>query len=230
MLEWIAQGIAYCVQWHNSDVINCGLHLKPGTHFSTQRSAPQQITLARQCGQRKKPEVYALNILQIFLHLYVNANEACRTETNPNECQKMVRLAFTYLNVHPALRTYFSLKYQLQTDSVRLFTKCSSHKQMLFVVPQLHIRISISIISACLIWHSRTDVDAASCTAWTRFDRCQSIQVSIILLRAPCGQLFCSFCCLSSKQAYFILLRIKFCSVPRVSDQLCMCLMRTNSQ
>ncbi len=56
---------------------------------------------------------------------------------------------------------HFSLKYQLQTDSVRLFTEHSPHKRMRFTAPWLHIHINISLISTCLIQHLRTDVDAA---------------------------------------------------------------------
>ncbi len=60
-----------------------------------------------------------------------------------------------------ALRTYFSLKYRLQTDSIRLFTEYSPHKQMLFAALRLHDHINISLIFACLIRHLRTDVDTA---------------------------------------------------------------------
>ncbi len=37
----------------------------------------------------------------------------------------------------------------------------SPHKRMLFAAPRLYIHINISLISAYLIRHSRTDVDAA---------------------------------------------------------------------
>ncbi len=64
----------------------------------------------------------------------------------------------------PSTANVLSLKYRLQTDSIWLFTKRSPHKQMLFAAPRLHIHINISPISACLIWHSRTDVDIALLT------------------------------------------------------------------
>ncbi len=76
--------------------------------------------------------------LKVCPQLYANANETCRTEANPNECQKVVCLAsaeLNELNVWPALWTYFSLKYRLQTDSVGLFIKCSLHKWMMFNAP-----------------------------------------------------------------------------------------------
>ncbi len=56
---------------------------------------------------------------------------------------------------------YFPLKYRLQTDSVRLFTECLPHKQMLFTATRLHVNIDISLNSTCLIWRSRTDLDVA---------------------------------------------------------------------
>ncbi len=62
------------------------------------------------------------NWIKVRTHLYVNTNEACGTEVNLNECQKVVCLAFTYLNAHPASQTNFSLKYRLQMDSIQLFT------------------------------------------------------------------------------------------------------------
>ncbi len=46
-------------------------------------------------------------------------------------------------------------------DSVQLFTEHFLHKRMLFAAPRLHVHINISLISACLIQHSRTDVNAA---------------------------------------------------------------------
>ncbi len=98
--------------------------------------------------------------IQVCPHLYTNANEAHGTEANLNECQKVVCLTFTCLNIRPALRMYFSLTYWLQTDSVRLFTEGSLHKQILFAAPRLLVYINISLISTCLIRHSRTDVDA----------------------------------------------------------------------
>ncbi len=75
----------------------------------------------------------------------------CTNEANPNECWKWFVWCLTSLNVYPALRTYFSLKYQLQINTVWLFTEHSPHKQMLFALPQPHIHINISHISTCLV-------------------------------------------------------------------------------
>ncbi len=97
----------------------------------------------------------------VYPHLYMNANDACGTEAKTNECQKMVCLEFAKLNIHLALRTYFPLKYRLQTDSIRLFTERSPHKRMLFTAPWIHVHINISLNFASLIRHLRTDVDAA---------------------------------------------------------------------
>ncbi len=72
-------------------------------------------------------------------------------QTNVPYVQKVVYLSFASLNLHPALRMYFSLKYRLQMDSVWMFTECSPYKRILFATPRLHIRINISIISICLI-------------------------------------------------------------------------------
>ncbi len=98
---------------------------------------------------------------------------ACRIETNPNECPIRAKNGLfgtclgskwgnipdlfilsreaKYKSSSVQLRTYFSLKYRLQTDSVRLFKECSPHKRMLFTSPRLHIHINISLISTCLI-------------------------------------------------------------------------------
>ncbi len=99
--------------------------------------------------------------VKVCPHLYANANKVCGTVANPNEYQKVVCLAFASLNICAALRTYFSLKYRLQTDNVRLFTKCSPHKRMLFAALRLHVHINISLNSACFIQHSHTEVDMA---------------------------------------------------------------------
>ncbi len=45
--------------------------------------------------------------LKVCPHLYVNTNEACETEVNPNKCQKAVCSVFALLNIHSALRTLF---------------------------------------------------------------------------------------------------------------------------
>ncbi len=66
-----------------------------------------------------------------------------------------------YTSTSVWLRTYFSLKYRLQTDSIRLFIKHSLHKQMLFSALRLHVHINISLIFTHLIWYSRTHVYAA---------------------------------------------------------------------
>ncbi len=80
-------------------------------------------------------------------NLYPNVKKACRTEVNANECQKVCSAFATQANEHAFhwlfvgcpnectstsvwWRTYFSLKYRLQTDSVCLFT--SEWRQMLF--------------------------------------------------------------------------------------------------
>ncbi len=80
-------------------------------------------------------------IVKIRPHLYANTNEACGTEANPNECQKVFCLAFALLNRHAALRTYFFLKYQLQTNSVWLFTEHLPQKWMMFSAPRLQVHI-----------------------------------------------------------------------------------------
>ncbi len=85
---------------------------------------------------------------------YVNPSPRTRhvglrqTRTNASYVKKVVYLAFASLNVRPALQMYFSLKCRLQTDSIRLFSKCWPHKWMLFAAPRLHIYINIS---TCLV-------------------------------------------------------------------------------
>ncbi len=74
-----------------------------------------------------------------------------QTRTNGPYVQKVVCLVFAQLNVCPVLRTYFSLKYQLQTGNIRLFTEHSPHKQMQFAAPRLLVYINIFLISACLV-------------------------------------------------------------------------------
>ncbi len=112
-------------------------------------------------------------LLKVCPYLYTNANEACGSEASPNECQKVVCLAFAQLNLCPALRTYFSLKYRFQTDRVWLFTpnirrtnKCCSlcvgctststflsfgiHLQMWMRLNVLHNRRPYQYIFACV--------------------------------------------------------------------------------
>ncbi len=110
---------------------------------------------------RRELTSYQGTPVKVCPHLYANANEACGTEANQNKCQKVVCLAFAYLNVRSALRTYFSLKYRLQIDSIWLFTECSPHNRMLFATPWVHVHNNIFLIYICLIRHSRIDVDAA---------------------------------------------------------------------
>ncbi len=108
-------------------------------------------------------------------HLYANANKACGTEVNVNECQKVAcsvfatqanKQAFRWLFVccpnectltSVWLRTYFSLKYRLQTDSVCLFAKLTLHKLMKANAVHLHIHIMRFTFLLC----SRADVDVA---------------------------------------------------------------------
>ncbi len=92
-------------------------------------------------------------------HLYANANKACGTEANANECQKVACSAFvTQANEQEfrwlfvgcpnkctstsvRLQTYFSLKYRLQTDSNRLLAKHTPHKWMKVNAVRLHVHI-----------------------------------------------------------------------------------------
>ncbi len=77
--------------------------------------------------------------LKAHPHLYTNVNEACGTEANANECQNVACSVFAAqaneqefhwlfigcpnkcMSTSVWLRTYFSLKYRLLTDSIRLF-------------------------------------------------------------------------------------------------------------
>ncbi len=92
-------------------------------------------------------------------HLYANTNAACGTEANANECQKVACSAFAAQANEQAFRwlfvgcpnectstsvwlqTYFSLKYRLQMDSVRLFAEHMPHKQMKANAVHLHVHI-----------------------------------------------------------------------------------------
>ncbi len=83
-------------------------------------------------------------------HSYANANKARGTEANANKCRKVAcsvfatqanEQAFHWLFVgcpnegtstSVRLRTYFSFKYRLQTDSIRLLAEHLPHKRMLF--------------------------------------------------------------------------------------------------
>ncbi len=69
------------------------------------------VELVVKCGWKPWKHSGDRRCLQVCPHLYAIANEAYGTEANPNECQKVVCLAFAWLNIHPALRTYFSFKY-----------------------------------------------------------------------------------------------------------------------
>ncbi len=94
--------------------------------------------------------LYSIAKLKACPHLYANANKACGMGANANECQKVACSAFgtqvneqafrwlfigcpnEYMSTSVQLRTYFSLKYRLQMDSVCLFAEHTPHKRMLF--------------------------------------------------------------------------------------------------
>ncbi len=92
-------------------------------------------------------------ILMAHPHLYANANKACGTEANAKECQKVACSAFTAqaneqafhwsfvgcpnecISTSVWLWTYFSLKYRLQMDGIRLLPnihRISEWRWMLF--------------------------------------------------------------------------------------------------
>ncbi len=97
--------------------------------------------------------------VKVCPHLYANANKACRSEANANECQigacsafatqaneQVFRWSFVgcpneYTSTSVRLRTYFSLKYRLQMDSVRLLVEHTPHKQMKANAVCLHVYI-----------------------------------------------------------------------------------------
>ncbi len=62
------------------------------------------------------------------------------------------------------LRTYFSLKYRLQTDSVHLFIEHTPHKRMKVNAVRLYVHIMHFVCVFAFISHSRTDMDAALCS------------------------------------------------------------------
>ncbi len=116
-----------------------------------------------------------MSCLKTRPHLYANANKACEAEANAKECQKVAysvfaaqvnKQAFRWLFVGCPnectstsvwLRTYFSLKYRLQVDSIRLFAKHTPHKRMKVNAVCLHGYI---MRFACVLC-SCTDVGAA---------------------------------------------------------------------
>ncbi len=117
----------------------------------------------------------------------MNANKTCGTEANANECQKIAcsvfvaqanKHAFHWLFVGCPnectstsvwLRTNFSLKYRLHTDSVRLFTEHTPHKRMKANAVHLQVHIMCFACVFAFVSHSRTDVDSALCTNVTLF-------------------------------------------------------------
>ncbi len=117
--------------------------------------------------------------LKAHPHLYAGANKACETEANANKCQKVACSAFTAqaneqtfrwsfvgcpnecTSTSVQLRTYFSLKYRLQMDSVRLFAEHTPHKRMKTNAVRQHIHIIHSACVFVFVLHSCTNVDAA---------------------------------------------------------------------
>ncbi len=59
------------------------------------------------------------------------------------------------------VRIYFSLKYRLQMDSVRLFAKHMPHKRMKANAVRLHVHIMRFMFIFAFVPHSHTDVGAA---------------------------------------------------------------------
>ncbi len=112
-------------------------------------------------------------------HLCANANKACGPEANANECQKVAcsvfaaqanEQTFCWLFVGCPnkctstsvwLRTYFSLKYRLQMDNIRLFAKHKPHKRMKASAVRLHIHIMRFACLYAFVSCLHTDVDAA---------------------------------------------------------------------
>ncbi len=110
--------------------------------------------------------------------LYANTNKACGIETNANECQRVACSAFVTqaneqafrwlfvgcpnecMSTSVWLQTYFSLKYRLQTDSVRLFAEHTPHKRMKANAVRLHVHILRFACVFAFVSHSHTDVDA----------------------------------------------------------------------
>ncbi len=134
------------------------------------------------CYRLKNGPVFPLFLygpLKVHPHLYANAKKACGTEVNRNECQKVAcsafatqanEQAFRWLFVGSPnactstliwLRTYFSLKYWFQMNSVRLFAEHTPHKQMKANAVQLHDHIMRFTCVFAFISHSRTHADAA---------------------------------------------------------------------
>ncbi len=119
----------------------------------------------------------AIKILKAPPHLY--ANKAWGTEANANECQQVACSTFAAKVNEQAscwffigcpnectstsvwLGMYFSLKCQLQTDSVRLFAEHTPHKRMKVNAVRLHVYIMLFACVFVFVSHSRTDVDVA---------------------------------------------------------------------
>ncbi len=121
----------------------------------------------------------SLFLVKVRPHLYANANKACGTEANANDCQKVACSAFTAqaneqvfcwlfigclndcTSTSVRWRTYFSLKYRLQTDSVRLFAEDTPHMRMKMNAVRLHVHITHFACVFTFVSHSCTDVDVA---------------------------------------------------------------------
>ncbi len=117
--------------------------------------------------------------IEVRPHLYVNVNKACEIEANANECQKVACSAFATQANWQAFRwsfigcpnectstsvwfrTYFSLKYRLQMDSVCLFAERTPHKWMKMNAVRLQVHIMRFACIFTFVSHSRTDMDAA---------------------------------------------------------------------
>ncbi len=83
------------------------IHMKLGEH-RTSHAQParcasgdgppswgKQAQLGSAFDQNEPPPNHGLFMLKARPHLYANANKACRTEANANECQKVACSAFT---------------------------------------------------------------------------------------------------------------------------------------
>ncbi len=137
--------------------------------------------------------------------LYTYANKAYRTEANANECQKVSCSAFVaqaneqafcwsfvgcsneYTSTSVWLRMYFSLKYQLQTDSVRLFAKHTPHKRMKVNAVCLHIHIMR--FHVCVQMWTRLYIEKCVKQKLYKIKFLKKSSMGVCLLSPPWGEL-----------------------------------------
>ncbi len=130
-------------------------------HYASNDSQFIKVSTAQFCIELQSQIQY--NCFKPGPHLYANANEACGTEANSNECSvhaKSGLFGIRLIKHTPSIVNIFFFEVPTPKRKCSAVHQRSPYKRMLFAAPWLQVHINISLISARLI-HIRVQM-------WTR--------------------------------------------------------------